>query len=672
MSLQRRLTLFFVLIVILPLAVAGFVVQRVVVNEVSQRAIDGLTPALDATATLYQDRVEGLDARVRGTIGIADLSQSLRRDDPSEIADLLRARLDESPNLDFFIAYDQRGRRVAFETSPASFVKGLPLPSAEEIERVDQGAGPGFVTTPSIPVKVPGEGRIGAIRGGFWMDRDLLVGSSLEGVVLSIATDSLIVASTADLDEPVPVTPRFDDAFSADIGGSATAKALRLEGGMSIIASTPTAPVDALSKRVLTSLIALLLLAFVGTTLLAFLLARLITHPLEQLSRGAEAIADGRFDNRIETKSNDEIGRVADAFNEMSERLSDTISQLSRSRDQLQRAVRRVGETLRSTHDMNQMLGSILNTAVDAVEADGGILWRLTATRNDLYAGSIVGLDETTLGRIQMGEGVVGHVASRATNVRLNGTDPSAPKPLPHEPQMPVVIAVPVYSQDRVTGVLALYRNSADRPFTTGDLDTVVFLSEQGGVAIENVVLHEEARRLSLMDGLTGIWNRRFFQMQFRQVLATSQRFERPFSLLMMDLDFFKRVNDTYGHPRGDAVLVEFARRVSSALREVDTFARYGGEEFIVLLSETDVDGARTTADKICEAIRAEPFTASEEEPLDMTVSIGVASYPTHGDSFQELVDAADQALYSAKREGRNQVVVAPAAGGKGLRLARS
>lgn len=670
MSLQRRLTLFFVLIVILPLGIAGFVVQRVVVNEISRRAVLSLAPALDATVALYQDRAVALDDRVRGTVGIAKLADVLRSD-PDEAEMFLESRLVATDNLDFFVAYDRKGNRLAYAASTGSFVDGFPRPTPDDIETAGAGAGPGFVTTEAIPVRIPGQGVVGSVRGGFWVDTELLAGSSQEGVILSVVANSLVVASTADLRQPVPITPSFEGSFRTDIGGDARARAAQLEGGMSIVASTPTSPIDALSRRVITSLLALLALALIGTTLLAYLLARLITQPLEDLSEGAEAIAEGRFDHRITTRSRDEVGRLGEAFNHMSEQLSDTITQLSRSRDQLHRAVRRVGETLRSTHDMGQMLGSILNTAIDAVEADRGVIWRFTPNRSDLYPAATSGVNADDLQRIRIGQGVAGHVAERATGLMLPDPQGEGPRPAAGEPNNRVAIAVPIYSQDRVAGVLSLYRDGSKPSFTRGDLDTVVFLAEQGGVAIENVMLHEEARRLSLMDGLTGVWNRRFFQMQFRQVVATAQRFDRPFSVLMMDLDFFKRVNDTYGHPRGDAILVEFAQRVSGALREVDTFARYGGEEFIVLLSETDLEGASTTAEKICSVIRDEPFGSAGEEPISMTVSIGVAAYPTHGESYKTLVEAADQALYSAKEAGRDRVKVA----GKGdphLRVAGS
>lgn len=367
-------------------------------------------------------------------------------------------------------------------------------------------------------------------------------------------------------------------------------------------------------------------------------------------------MAEGRFDMPIPVRTKDEVGELAMAFNDMRDKLSVSYSQLSSSRDQLQRAVRRVGETLRSTHDMKQMLESILHTAADAVDADAASLWMFTPSRDALQPTRLVGMGNDMKHSVDVGEGVVGFVAERATPVLLPSS--GGPRPGRNEPPFPVAIAVPLYSEDRITAVLSTYRKDPDRPFTPEDMETVVFLAEQGGVALENVRLHEEAQRLSLTDGLTGIWNRRYFQMQFRQVLATATRFERPFSVLMLDLDRFKELNDTRGHQRGDAVLVEFSQRVKHTLREVDTFARYGGEEFIVLLSETDSEGARTTAEKIREAIRSQPFGAIGDEPVAVTVSIGVAAYPRHGNSFHEIVETADRALYQAKEAGRDRVEV--------------
>lgn len=667
MSLKRRLTLFFVLPAIAALAAGGFVVQRVVVNEIGRRAVTALNPALNATVALYNDRAEALDERVE-VLRSPKFARLLRSGAPEPLSDYLRDSLDRTNNLDFVVVFDADGRRLAHATTTPDFVGNVETPTAADIAAAEGGRGMGFNSTPQIPIKVPGQGTVGSVIGGFWLDRDLLSGSSQESVVLSLAADGKIIASTALLPGPVAVEPDFDRSFTVDIDGHSKARARSLGGDMALIASTPTSPLNALSQRVIISMIALLLLAIIGLTFLASVLARLVTQPLQEVADGAKAISDGRYGEEIPIRSRDEVGRLAASFNEMSGQLKSTITELSSSHDQLQRAVRRVGETLRSTHDMGQMLESILNTSVDAVRADAGVLWRFTSTRDALMVSNLSGIQDERLGRVPVGQGIVGHVAERAQSVILPTI--GGPKASAAEPDMPNVIALPIYSRDRVMGVLAIYRSADEAPFTDDELSTVQFLVEQGATAIENVQLHEEAKRLSLMDGLTGIWNRRFFQMQFKQVLATAVRFQRPFSVLMMDLDFFKEVNDRLGHQRGDAILIECAQRVSSVLREVDTFARYGGEEFICLLSETDTEGAMTTAEKICEAMRSEPFLMAGEEPVSITLSIGVASHPEHGATFKDLVAAADKALYAAKGAGRDRVEMAPK-NDKTLKLAK-
>ncbi len=659
MSLQRRLTLFFVLIVILPLLAAGLIVQRVIVGEISRRAVLSLRPALDATVAIYNRQAESLDRRVRMTVeGEPRFATLFQQGRAAPLEDYLARRLDESLDLDFLVAVGRRGEVVAFASKQPSFLPGFRPPAPTAIAEADPGVGDGFSRTPSIPVVVGDRERAGDLIGGFWLDQDLLFAASRSGVDLSVVAGDRVVASTAEVGASFEIDVDYIDAFETDIGEESKAAATKLGGGMGIVGSTPSAPITQLSRQVLTSMLALLLLALLGTTGLAYLLARLITQPLEELSEGARAISEGRFDHRIPVRSKDEVGHLANAFNDMSGQLSNTISALSSSRDQMQRAVRRVGETLRSTHDMKQMLDSILNTAADAVTADIAVLWLFSAARGELYPAVARGLNLDSLGRVKVGEGVVGFVAERATSLILSQQS-GGPVFSRHEPRFPVAVAVPLYSQERIMGVLVAYRRDASRPFAQEELETVRFLAEQGGVAVENVRLHEEAQRLSLTDGLTGVWNRRFFQMQFRQVLATATRFERPFSVLMMDLDYFKQVNDRHGHQRGDALLIEFSQRVTHLLREVDTFARYGGEEFICLLSETDVLGATTTAEKIHDAIKGTPFGSMDDELVNLTVSIGVAAYPDHGDSFKSLVEAADQALYRAKQTGRDRVCVA-------------
>lgn len=657
MSLQRRLTLFFIIIVMLPLLAAGLVVRYVLVGEVEERAQMALRPALDSTLVGYNLRVASIDEIVIASVAPGvnrglDLGRLLRRSRANELARKLEARLDGGSALDFIAVLDQRDRPIAFERGrEPEFAPGFDVSEGQIVKAARMGGpdepilfGDGFVTTAAFEVEDGSGGPLGRVLGGFWTDGQMLAGEGTQ-VDLAIRSGGEIVATTAD--GPTP--------FEAEVAHSLEEEELNLG---ELVAWSPREPIVGLSEQVFLSMLGLLVLALLPIALLAYWLAKLITQPLEEVAYGAEAIAHGNFDYRIPVDSSDEVGQLAMAFNNMTDRLRETITELSSSRGLLQRAVRRVGETLRSTHDMRQILDSILHTAADAVTADAAVLWSFTPDRAELYPAIGAGLNMDRFDRVQVGDGLVGHVAERGTSM-LSPSPRGGPRPTNAEPDYEIAIVVPLYSQDRIHSVISVYRRTPAQTFTEDDLGTVVFLAEQGGVALENVQLHEEAQRLSITDGLTGVWNRRYFQMQFRQVLATSTRFERTFSVLMLDLDNFKIVNDSYGHQRGDAILIEFARRVSHLLREVDTVARYGGEEFICLLSETDLEGALITAEKIREAVRSETFDHQGEESIGITVSIGVACFPDHGESYQGLVGAADAAMYRAKEEGRDCVRVA-------------
>jgi len=161
---------------------------------------------------------------------------------------------------------------------------------------------------------------------------------------------------------------------------------------------------------------------------------------------------------------------------------------------------------------------------------------------------------------------------------------------------------------------------------------------------------------LSITDGLTKLHNHRYFQDELAKAFDESHRYERPLSLAMIDIDFFKKVNDTYGHAVGDEVLKAVARLYGDSVRSTDLVARYGGEEFAVMMPETVLEDALTFAEKIRSLVESAPID-TQAGPVPVTVSLGVASYPfTHVASSKELIVAADKALYRAKRNGRNQV----------------
>jgi two-component system cell cycle response regulator len=228
------------------------------------------------------------------------------------------------------------------------------------------------------------------------------------------------------------------------------------------------------------------------------------------------------------------------------------------------------------------------------------------------------------------------------------------------EPVASTQVSVPLLAHGRVLGVLSLYDREDGEPFTLGDAEALTAFAVQAAVAIENVQLHAEAERLSVTDPLTGTRNYRYFERRFEQEIERARRFGRVLAVLMLDIDHFKSVNDRFGHQRGDEVLVEFARRVTASVRDIDTFARYGGEEFVLILPETNLEGGLAAAEKLRLATHRTPFCGDRgDDGVRLTVSIGVACFPEHATSPEELLRAADEALYEAKLQGRDRVVTA-------------
>jgi diguanylate cyclase (GGDEF)-like protein len=213
-----------------------------------------------------------------------------------------------------------------------------------------------------------------------------------------------------------------------------------------------------------------------------------------------------------------------------------------------------------------------------------------------------------------------------------------------------------------VLGLISVAREGA--AFSADERDLFHYLAGQASVSIENVDLHELVQRQAVTDELTGLFNHRRFQEVVTAELERARRFEQPLGLVMLDIDDFKSVNDTYGHQQGDLVLQEVARVLKDSSREIDEPARYGGEELAVALPQTDLDGAHLLAERVRTAIAAlEIPRLGGEGLIKVTASFGVAAVPETASGKEDLVASADTALYRAKRAGKNRTErAAPAA----------
>jgi diguanylate cyclase (GGDEF)-like protein len=313
------------------------------------------------------------------------------------------------------------------------------------------------------------------------------------------------------------------------------------------------------------------------------------------------------------------------------------------SRD-FRRTVTRLGEAIGASEDRDAFVPLVLEAAMAAVRADAGVLWFDLGPVFDPRLS--IGIHP---GRLSSRDGLVPTVAGSGVAARW----PGGPRPADGEPACATAMAVPLQARGRIYAVLALYRQRGT--FSDEELDDVHGLSRQASTAIQATYDHEDARRLSLTDGLTGLWNRRQFELRAAQELERSARFGERFAVVLTDLDGFKAVNDTYGHLAGDAVLVETARRLVTHTREVDLVARFGGEEFVLLLPQTDAAGAGKVAEKVRLEVAAEPVD-TDAGPVGISLSAGIACHPADGATIEALLAAADGALYEAKAAGKNRV----------------
>jgi diguanylate cyclase (GGDEF)-like protein len=215
------------------------------------------------------------------------------------------------------------------------------------------------------------------------------------------------------------------------------------------------------------------------------------------------------------------------------------------------------------------------------------------------------------------------------------------------------VVRVPLETAGALVGLLELAgpeEESADRV-------VLELFASQAVTAIRLARAHETTRLGSIRDPLTGVANHGHFQETLYRELSRHERRREQLALLLVDLDDFKKVNDRFGHPVGDAVLKGVVARLLASVREMDTVARYGGEEFGVILPETDAGNGRRVAERLRASVAAAPVEAGLAGPLDVTISIGLAVYPEDASSKAGLVECADRALYAAKRTGKNRVV---------------
>jgi len=662
-TLRLRLSLAFALVALTPVLVAAVVVAVAaprLLNDATSRQVHAGQRSAVAVLAQYCQRARAAAAALaqaaapaipttgsatRGSAGAGSASAAPAGPERTATAAVLDAGLADLVRL-------QRpgARDVTAQVPGATLAADVTLADCRD---APARAAPGVIAARAA---LPGGGSAWA---ALVLDRgDAVALEQVTGVEITFLATGRALASSlsesADVRRAEALSSRADTGRPQRFDGVVAIAQPPLPGvPVGFVASAPAADTGWLPLV----LLAVLAAVVAPVAMLANRFAAAATSPLNELTAVASRVAAGDLDITLPVRRDDEVGRLATAFNTMTTSLRAHVDALRDRRDVLRLNLGRLGVTMSSTHDLARIVEVILDTSMTSTNAGSGAVFLVAAGRGEVHLKAGMGPEQPPSSyRLPFGLGVAGRVAETGEPVsgRL-GADPGQLHPAPGEPQTGSVLAVPLKSQGRVLGVVVLYHRLDAETFDDGDRDTMHDFAGQAAVAVHNVLLHQETARLSITDALTGLWNYRYFTMQLGKEIERASRFGRPLSLLMLDLDHFKSVNDTYGHPRGDAVLVELANRIRAQIREVDTFARYGGEELVLLLPETDATGAALTAARVCQVVRSRTFGREDEPPLTVTASAGVAVFPTAGVSAGSLLRAADEALYDAKRAGRDR-----------------
>jgi len=323
-----------------------------------------------------------------------------------------------------------------------------------------------------------------------------------------------------------------------------------------------------------------------------------------------------------------------------------------------------VGRTIISSLELKTVLNIIMEKAREVVRSEAWALFLVDERTRELRCSAAIGEHAESLRqcKLKVGEGIAGWVAreSKPLVIQDGSEDPRLTNEIDLHLgfQARSVLCVPLETRGKVLGALEVINKKGGGGFSGGDLSLVTKLAGFAAVAIENARLYHQAKLLTLTDELTQLYNSRFFNQFLESEVKRCRRYNSHVALIFLDLDFFKNVNDQYGHLMGSKLLQEAADVLRSGLRDVDIVARYGGDEFLVILPETRIVEAAQVARRMRQNFEEKTFLTAEGLNVKVTASFGVASFPEYSSSKEELIRFADQAMYRVKNASRNGVFV--------------
>lgn len=329
-----------------------------------------------------------------------------------------------------------------------------------------------------------------------------------------------------------------------------------------------------------------------------------------------------------------------------------------------------VGKALASTLDLQKVLQTIMEKISDLLQPDAWSLLMLDEKAQELYFEIAIGAGADKLKdlRLKLGEGIAGWVAQNGEPVLVDEVEKD-PRFTPRFDELTQtdtrsVVAVPIKGREKVLGVIELVNYLGKGSFRNDDIPILKNLADYAAIAIENARYVQRIHELTITDDCTSLYNARHLNFVLDAEIYRSTRYNYEFSVIFIDLDRFKQVNDTHGHLVGSKLLWMIGEIIKTNLRMIDYAFRYGGDEFVVLLPQTSKESSLVVVRRIKDLLNAKSFFEEEGLNIRLTASFGVSSFPADGHTRKEILRQADEAMYLVKNTSRNSIALA----GEGIR----
>lgn len=643
---------------------------------------------------LYHSRMEQMKFGMLQAGTGEDVKAGFIKKDKEFFKELLNTYKTVRPYVDLWAVVDERGNvigrpngsvgdKLDLNVLKKALETGEPVMSAERVGRqvllmentelASKVDASGLMQFSVVPIF--SEGRLSGafvtgilLNGNDWLPNSIYENFHIHSSILSIEskTGSKVISATA-LPKGIfnPLTALPENVIKTVTSGNHFHKRIELDGSDIFLGIEPIYDIKgeiiggmavgisgSIIERHITSIEnRIFIFALIGTfisIMLAYFSYRDTSRPIKAIRSAMKDTESGVLEVELNLRTRDDFEQIGVGFNRMVEAI--------RVREVRLRRFNELSKILIQYNDPDVLLERALSSVIELTGSNLGVVYIYDDETGVLKPAVSSGIGEAELKKLNKGEGLGGRCASTQKTVVLEDIT-SADLTLEAgllKIRPAGLVWFPMCYREKTKGVLVL---GSLNPYTSEEAGHIELLVTQLAIALDNALIHKEIEKLSVTDPLTGIFNRRRFVEVLDNEFKASKRYKYNLGVLMVDVDNFKSINDTYGHQQGDVVLTELSRLLREKTRTTDVWARYGGEEFIGLITHCGLEGMQILSEKLRKSVEGHRFPGMNGKKI--TVSIGVGYYPFEGvKDMDDLIKIADDNLYEAKGNGKNRVVM--------------